>query len=1224
MEEIRKLMVSPHSEESDSSHQHKSFNGPRNDSQQQLYAIGISKVDFPKCDGKKMKEWLYKCDQFFALDATHEDAKVRLASIHLEGPSLQWHVNYMKAKYNVYPTWTDYVVDVTQRFGEVFEDPLAELIQVKQTGSVQEYIDAFELAYTQGLCMYCDEPFTPGHQFKHKRTQVIVMELDDDESILESNEETAVNCSVGVDTQSEEMQLSLHALTGLPSYQTMKICGSHNQKTLQILLDSGSTHNFLDLEVAKKLGCKLEPVPPMIVTAGGGNKLHAPFSDVTIPAEIKQLLHLYADLFENPQGLPPPRPGFDHKLPLKEGTTPFNIRPYRYASIQKDIVDGLVEEMLEKGWIQHSNSPFASPVVLVRKKGGKWRLCVDYRRLNQATIKDKFPIPLIEDLMDELGGSVIYSKLDLQSGYHQMRMAAGEEYKTTFKTHAGHFEYLVMPFGLTNAPASFQSLMNILFQQYLRKFVIIFFDDILIYSSSLEDHVLHLDKVFQILREHKLFLRKEKCCFATSRVEYLGHVITKEGVSTDPNKIQVVSSWPLPSSVKQLRGFLGLAGYYRRFVKDFGKIAKPLNDMLKKYAFHWSIEATQAFTELKHALTSTPVLALPNFNQPFILETNASGKGIGAVLMQNKHPIAYISKALGPKQQAMSVYERELLAIVYAIQKWSTYLAYRHFIIKTDQKSIKFMLEQRLNTPFQQVWMAKLMGYDFEIHYKEGVNNNVADALSRRTGAELLPLLLNNAQEDLLERIKESWSNDVVLHNSIQELQADAKSHPKFTWCRGELRRKGKLVIGADPTLKQIILNWLHDSPSGGHSGRDVTAARVKSLFFWKGVNKDIQHYVRNCDVCQRCKPDLSASPGLLQPLPIPKLVWDAISMDFIEGLPTSSKKQVIFVVVDRLSKYAHFMALAHPYTALDVAQQFLDNVFKLHGMPSTITSDRDPIFLSKVWNELFQLQGVALNKSTAYHPQSDGQTEVVNKCLETYLRCMCADKPSSWSQWLSLAEWWYNTNYHTSIHSTPFEVVYGQPPPIHLPYLPEEATAAVVDRSLSARDAAIQLLKFHLLRAQNKMTQQVNKHRSDKTFSIGDMVYLKLQPYRQSTIRKSQFHKLVPKFYGPFKILDSIGQVAYQLELPPNAAIHNVFHVSQLKLCFNPQIATTYPLPNDPLNTSSIKEPEAILERKMVKRGNSAATKVLVQWKGEPSTQAIWEFYYDLLKKFPNFHSHT
>jgi hypothetical protein len=343
--------------------------------------------------------------------------------------------------------------------------------------------------------------------------------------------------------------------------------------------------------------------------------------------------------------------------------------------------------------------------------------------------------------------------------------------------------------------------------------------------------------------------------------------------------------------------------------------------------------------------------------------------------------------------------------------------------------------------------------------------------------------------------------------------------------------------------------------------------------------------------------------------------------MDFIEGLPSSSRKQVIFVVVDRLSKYAHFMALSHPYTALDVAQLFLDHVFKLHGLPSTITSDRDPIFLSKVWSEFFQLQGVALNKSTAYHPQSDGQTEVVNKCLETYLRCMCADKPSSWYHWLTLAEWWYNTNYHTSINCTPFEVVYGQPPPIHLPYLPGEATAAAVDRSLSAREAVIQLLKFHLLRAQNRMSQQANKHRSDRIFAIGDMVYLKIQPYRQSTVRQQKFHKLMPKFYGPFKVLDRIGSVAYQLELPSDAEIHNVFHVSQLKLCLNPHSAPNHPLPRAD-SFMITKEPASILERKMVKRGRAAATKVLVQWKGESPAQATWEFYYDLLKKFPNFHT--
>lgn len=287
-------------------------------------------------------------------------------------------------------------------------------------------------------------------------------------------------------------------------------------------------------------------------------QLHALSSSAPpLPPAIEHLLQQYHDIFEEPATLPPPRPGFDHRIPLQEGTNPFSIRPYRYSVLQKDIIDTLVDDMLKQGIIQHSNSPFASPVVLVKKKNGTWTLCVDYRRLNQHTIKDQFPIPLIEDLMDELGGSAIFSKLDLTSGYHQLRMEPGEEYKTAFKTHVGHYEYLVMPFGLSNAPASFQALMHHIFHPFLRRFVIIFFDDILIYSPTIEAHVEHLQMVFQTIREQQLFLKKEKCCFASPKVEYLGHFITKEGVSTDPSKIQAVATWPRPANLKQLRGFLG-------------------------------------------------------------------------------------------------------------------------------------------------------------------------------------------------------------------------------------------------------------------------------------------------------------------------------------------------------------------------------------------------------------------------------------------------------------------------------------------------------------------------------------------------------------------------------------------------------------------------------------------------------------------------------------------
>lgn len=288
----------------------------------------------------------------------------------------------------------------------------------------------------------------------------------------------------------------------------------------------------------------------------------------------------------------------------------------------------MVEEMLTNGTIQASSSPYASPVVLVKKKDGSWRLCVDYRGLNGLTIKDRFPIPLIEDLMDELGSSQVFSKINLRAGYHQVRMDPKDIHKTAFKTHSGHFEYLVMPFGLTDAPATFQGLMNAVFKEYLRKFVLIFFDDILVYSFSMEDHLAHLQLMFQKMRDHSLFAKESKCDFDVAKIKYLGHYIEAGGVSTDPNKIKAVAEWPVPTNLKQLRGFLGLASYYRRFVKNFGTIARPLTALTKKETFMWSSEALDAFMELKEALCKALVLALPLFDKPFLVETDACSQGI--------------------------------------------------------------------------------------------------------------------------------------------------------------------------------------------------------------------------------------------------------------------------------------------------------------------------------------------------------------------------------------------------------------------------------------------------------------------------------------------------------------------------------------------------------------------------------------------------------------------
>ncbi|KAJ0578410.1 putative nucleotidyltransferase, Ribonuclease H [Helianthus annuus] len=1174
----------------------------------------------------------------------------------------------------------------------------------------------------RGECFWCPEKFTPGHKCANKR--LFVLEVIASEEEDEKGNEFIMDESIGQQEWQDPPQISLHALTGMVSYSTMKVLGSIGNKQLRILIDSGSTHNFVNEQLAMKLKCALKPIDNVTVGVANGTEIvcanYSPnfqwfmqgmwfttdvlvipldsydmvlgvqwlltlgsivwnFMDMTMQFtigntqcslkgvdsnkvslcsansmntllgqqdkiveahlfslqlqsneeefqhetkicdvknddQLTKLLTGFEDIFQTPTTLPPKR-AFDHRILLKDESQVINLKPYRYQSAQKDVIEKLTKELMDTGVVRGSSSPFAAPVVLVKKKDGTWRFCIDYRRLNEVTIKNSYPIPLVDELFEELGNAVVFSKLDLRSGYHQIRMHDDDIQKTAFRTHEGLFEFVVMPFGLTNAPATFQALMNNIFKQFLRKFVLVFFDDILVYSSSWAAHFTHLKQVLMVLREQQLYAKKSKCTFGGTSVEYLGHIISNKGVSTDPKKIAAIKDWPIPVDVKQLRGFLGLTGYYRRFIKSYGVLARPLTDLLKKDAFVWNDKATEAFEHLKGVLMSPPVLALPDMSKTFIIETDASGKGIGAVLMQESHPIAYISKALSPRQQALSVYERELLAIIFAVQYWHHYLSTGHFIIKTDQKSLKHLLEQKITTPLQQVWLSKLMGYDFEILYKQGSENGVADALSRVQSPALLAITVNTFDPSVWARIQNTWVADLALKQVLEELK-NGKIHPKYSWNGQVLFLKGKVAVGKDEKLQWDIISLCHDSVMGGHSGIHATVQRVRSMFAWKGLHKQVRNFIRQCTICQKAKYETVATPGLLQPLPIPNHVFSDISMDFIGGLPKSQGKDSIFVVVDRLTKYSHFMALTHPYSAAQVAQVFLDQVYKLHGWPDTIVSDRDPIFVSQFWKEFTALQGIQLALSTAHHPQTDGQTEVVNRCLESYLRCMVMDKPTGWVKWLSLAEFWYNTNYHNALGITPFQALYGYPPPLFVPYVPRDVRTAAVNEVLQDREETIKLLRFALQKAQNRMKQTADNNRSEREFQIGDHVYVKLHPYGQTTLRSSHFNKLGPKFFGPFMIIERIGAVAYRLDLPDDAQVHPVFHVSLLKHARGNTTQTT-PLPCNPRFQF---KPLQVLDKKMVRRGNRATVKGLVQWDSLPITEATWENLEDLQLRFPNF----
>jgi hypothetical protein len=390
----------------------------------------------------------------------------------------------------------------------------------------------------------------------------------------------------------------------------------------------------------------------------------------TLPEPVEQLLQEFEVLFLEPTQLPPPHQ-FDHAIPLLPGAKPVNLRPYRFNPAQKDEVERQIKQMLEQGIIRVSTSPYSSPVILVLKKDLTWRFCVDFRQLNAITVKNRYPLPVIDELLDELGGACLFTSLDLRAGYHQIRMRPEDEHKIAFKTHEGHYEFKVMAYGLTNAPAMFQGLMNTILQPLLRKGVLVFIDDILIYSRDLDTHLMLLRQVFHILAHHHLRVKRSKCKFLQPSLTYLGHEISGDGVRTDPKNIQAVQAWPTPSNLKEVRGFLGLAGYYRKFVCDFGIISRPLTDLLKKSSvFRWTELENAAFEALKHALMSVPVLALPDFSLTFEIETDASDRGIGAVLLQQKHPLAFLSRILGPRTSMLSTYEKEALAILLAVDHW--------------------------------------------------------------------------------------------------------------------------------------------------------------------------------------------------------------------------------------------------------------------------------------------------------------------------------------------------------------------------------------------------------------------------------------------------------------------------------------------------------------------------------------------------------------------------
>ncbi|GJS73249.1 reverse transcriptase domain-containing protein [Tanacetum coccineum] len=854
---------------------------------------------------------------------------------------------------------------------------------------------------------------------------------------------------------------------------------------------------------------------------------------------------------EDLPGLPPTRQVEFH-IELIPGTAPVARAPYRLAPAEMKELAEQLKELSDKGFIRPSSSPWGAPILFVKKKDGSFRMCIDYRELNKLTVKNRYPLPRIDDLFDQLQGSSIYSKIDLRSGYHQLRVREEDIPKTAFRTRYGHYEFQVMPFGLTNAPAVFMDLMNRVCKPYLDKFVIVFIDDILIYSRNEKEHEEHLKTILELLKKEELYAKFSKCEFWINTVRFLGHVINSSGIHVDPTKIEAVKNWASPTTPSEIRQFLGLAGYYRRFIEGFSKIAKPMTELTQKnQKFNWGEEQETAFQLLKQKLCVAPILALPEGSDDFVVYCDASIKGLGAVLMQRMKVIAYASRQLKVHEKNYTTHDLELGAVVFALKIWRHYLYGTKCVVFTDHKSLQHILNKKELNMRQRRWIELLSDYDCEIRYHPGKANVVADALSRKERSEPLRVraLVMTIGLDLPSRILEAQREAVKIGNIEAE---DIGGMLK----RLEARADGTLCLDNRSWLpcygdtRSLVMHESHKSKYSIHPGSDKMYHDLKMLYWWPNMKAEIATYVSKCLTCAKVKAEHQKPSGLLVQPDIPEWKWEKITMDFITKLPkTAAGFDSIWVIVDRLTKSAHFLPMKETDSTEKLTRLYMKEIVARHGIPVSIISDRDSHFTSRVWQSLHKALGTQLNLSTAYHPQTDGQSERTIQTLEDMLRACVIDFGNGWDRHLPLVEFSYNNSYHTSIKAAPFEALYGRK--CRSPVCWAEVGEAQLTGPEIIHETTEKIFKIRdrMQAARDRQKSYADKRRRPLEFEVGDKVMLKVAPWK-GVMRFGKRGKLNPRYIGPFRIIERIGLVAYRLELPQELSrVHNVFHVCRSKL---------------------------------------------------------------------------
>lgn len=905
-----------------------------------------------------------------------------------------------------------------------------------------------------------------------------------------------------------------------------------------------------------------------------------------VPPEYHDLLRVFSR--EDSDRLPVRRP-YDHRIELEKGKQPSFGPLYGMSLNELKVLRKYLEDQLAKGFIRASSSPAASPVIFVKKPGGGLRFCVDYRALNAITIKNRYPVPLIQETLSRLSKAKFYTKLDIIAAFNKLRIAEGDEWKTAFRTRYGLFEYLVMPFGLANAPSTFQHYVNDVLRPYLDVFCTAYIDDILIYSNNLREHKEHVRLVLKALELAGLQLDVDKSEFHKTEVTYLGYVISTDGIKMDPAKVQAILDWETPKNVKDVRAFLGFANFYRRFIDNFSNTVSPMIELTKKNAtFRFSEACQQAFDQLKQAFTTAPILRHFDPDLPIVVEADSSDYVTAGVLSQRGpdgvlRPVAYFSKRMNPAEGNYEIYDKELLAIVRCFEQWRPELEGASFPIDvlSDHKNLQYFTTTKQLSHRQARWSEYLSRFQFSITYRPGKQGEKPDALTRRsqdlpaqeearnarqqtllrpelfktpeTTTEIRLVETSRTVQDILE---EEYDKDPFIQEILGLLRNKVRRSKKISLsdCEeiaGRLYFRGRLVIPTDDELIIKLLRITHDSPTGGHPGRGKTLEVLQREYYWPGMFETIRRYVSSCHTCRRVKASREKYHGLLKPLPVPERRWQDISVDFVTELPESEGFTNVMVVVDRLSKYRYLIP-CKGMEAPDVARMFLRHVWCNHGLPRSIISDRGPQFVSAFHDELCKQLGVDPRFSTGFHPETDGQTEIANALMEQVLRAYTNYQQDDWVTWLPTAQFEANNTVSETTGMSPMMACYGQNP--RMSFEPPSGLDRPRYQALQALEAnhmvekmkdVTDFIREEMVWAQANHQLHANRKRNAApAYEVGDEVWLDARNIR--TQRPSR--KLDWKNLGPYPVVKKVSSHAYRLELPASMKIHPVFHVSLLR----------------------------------------------------------------------------